>query len=80
MLDKTLVARADVLASLASQGGRRSEAARERRRFLTFPNSLQVLAPGGLIGGAASSGGRADKALVGDYGRAVSLFGPSQSS
>jgi hypothetical protein len=57
VFDETLVPRPDVLEQLASQktnveGGdlKRSE---RHVVFMTFPNMSQVLAPGGLIGGAA---------------------------
>ena len=71
MLDETLVPRADVLASLASQ--KTNAEGRDLKRperdvvFVTFPNMLQVLAPGGLIGGAAKvdGAGGADNALIG---------------
>ena len=61
MLDETLIPKADVLASLASQttnfeGGDLQRPERDVV-FVTFPNMLQVLAPGGLIGGAAKVDG-----------------------
>ena len=61
MLDETLVPRADVLASLASQetnveGGDLKRPERDVV-YVTFPNMMQVLAPGGLVGGTAKVDG-----------------------
>ena len=61
VLDETLVPRADMLASLASlktnvEGG---DLKRPERNvvFVPFPNMVQVLAPGGLVSGAAKVDG-----------------------
>jgi hypothetical protein len=72
VLDETLVPRADVLASLASllktniEGG---DLKRPERNvvFGPFPNMVQVLAPGGLVSGAAKvdGAGGADNVLIG---------------
>ena len=71
LLDETLVLRADVLASLASQktnveGGNLKRPERYVV-FVAFPNMMHVLAPGGLVGGTAQvdGAGGADNALIG---------------
>ena len=72
MLDEILVPGADVLASLESQktnveGGDLKRPERDVV-FVTFLNMLQVLAPEGLIGGAANKvdgAGGADNVLIG---------------
>jgi hypothetical protein len=80
VFDETLVPRADVLASLASQktnveGGDLKRPERDVV-FVPFPIMMQVLAPGGLVGGTAKVDGAedADNALIGgdrDSGRDV---------
>ena len=72
VLDETLVPRADVLVSLASQktnveGG---DLKRPERNvvFEAFPNMMHVLSPGGLVGGVAKvdcAGGGVDNTLIG---------------
>ena len=70
VFDETLVPRADVLASLASQktnveGGDLKRPEKDVV-FVPFPNMMQVLAPGGLVGGTVKvdGAGGADNALI----------------